>query len=301
MRKIHALALIGSLVMLSSCEKPVISDGSFIDEDGTGGEVVDAPTKKFTFTVKGDFSSPNFMRAGGYLSADGQDMTDLWVFDYVDGECVQSVHQQPSTAGDEWGKPVLRLRHGTHHVYFVASRGESPMVDDAAHTVTWGTPRDTFWKDYEVEVTGTSNGNRAVTLDRVATKLRVCVLDEIPDGCASVAITPDKWYYGLDYVTGDAVGQRRTDRVITVPSSYIGTEGSLALSIFGLSGAQEWQTDVTVQARNASGGDLGTAVIHDAPFIRNRSTEYSGCLFSTGVTADLTLSTAWSDPHVGEF
>lgn len=301
MRKIHVLALIGSLVMLSSCEKPVISDGSFIDDDGTGEEVTDVPTKKFTFTVKGDFSSPNFMRAGGYLSADWQDMTDLWVFDYVDGACVQSVHQQPSTAGDEWGRPVLRLRHGTHHVYFVASRGESPVVDDAARTVTWEKPSDTFWTDYEVTVTGTSNGNRAVTLDRVATKLRVSILDEIPDGCASVAITPDKWYYGLDYVTGDAVGQQRTERVITVPSSYIGTQGSLALSIFGLSGTQEWQTDVTVQARNASGGDLGTAVIHDAPFVRNRSTDYSGCLFSTGVNAELTLSTAWSDPHVGEF
>ena len=51
MRKIHALALIGSLVMLSSCEKPVISDDSFTSEDGTD-EVIDAPTKKFTFTVK---------------------------------------------------------------------------------------------------------------------------------------------------------------------------------------------------------------------------------------------------------
>lgn len=38
MRKIHVLALIRSLVMLSSCEKPVIGDGSFIDEDGTGEE-----------------------------------------------------------------------------------------------------------------------------------------------------------------------------------------------------------------------------------------------------------------------
>ena len=301
MRKIHALALIGSLVMLSSCEKPVISDDSFTSEDGTGDEVVDAPTKKFTFTVKGDFSSPHFMRAGGYLSADGQDMTDLWVFDYMDGVCVQSVHQQPSTAGDEWGKPVLRLRHGSHHVYFVASRGDTPSLDAASHVITWGTPRDTFWKDYEVEVTGTSNGNRAVTLDRVATKLKVTVLDEIPDGCASVAVTPDKWYYGWDYVAGDAVSQQHTERVISVPSSYIGTEGNLTLSVFGLSSSQEWQTDVTVQARNSSGDDLGTAVIHDAPFVRNRSTEYSGCLFSTGVTADLTLSTAWSDPHVGEF
>lgn len=285
--------------MLSSCEKPVISEDSFIDEDT--GEVVDTPTKKFTFTVKGDFSSPHFMRAGGYLSADGQDMTDLWVFDYVDGECVQSVHQQPSTAGDEWGMPVLHLRHGLHHVYFVASRGESPVVDDSGHTVTWEKPSDTFWADYEVTVTSTSNGNRAVTLGRVATRLKVTVLDEIPQGCSSIAVKPSVWYYGLDFVTGEAVSQRLQDRVVTIPASYVGTGGQLTVSVFGLSPAQEWESDISVRAMDADENVMGSADIIHAPFVRNRSTEYSGCLFSTPVEHDLSLSTQWSEPHTGTF
>lgn len=297
MRKIHALALIGSLVMLSSsCEKPVISEDSFTSEEGTGGEVVDAPARKFTFTVKGDFSNP-VMR--GYLSADGKDMTDLWVFDYVDDVCVQTVHQIPSD--ESFGKPSMKLTHGSHHVYFVASRGESPVVDDAAHTVTWEKPSDTFWSDYEVTVTGTSNGNRAVTLDRVATRLKVTVLDEIPQGCSAIAVKPSVWYYGLDFVTGEAVSQTQRDRVVTVPASYVGTSGQLTVSVFGLSAAQEWESDISVRAMDADGNVMGSASIVHAPFIRNRSTEYSGCLFATPVAHDLSLSTAWSDPHVGEF
>lgn len=48
-------------------------------------------------------------------------------------------------------------------------------------------------KDYEVSVVSTSNGNRAVTLDRVATKLRLTVVDKVPDGCQDVKVTPDRW------------------------------------------------------------------------------------------------------------
>ena len=136
--------------MLSSCEKPVISDDSFTSEDGTD-EVIDAPTKKFTFTLKGDFGSPHFMRAGGYLSADGQDMTDLWVLDYMDGALVGQLHQ---TAEDEdFGTPTMVLDFGSHHVYFVCSRGTTPTLSTEEHSITWATTSDTFYKDYSVSVT----------------------------------------------------------------------------------------------------------------------------------------------------
>ena len=142
--------------LMFGCEKPVFDN--VVEDNSTVAEV---QSKNFTFTVKGDFGSATFTR--GYLTADGQDMTDLWVFDYVDDVCVQSVHQ---TSGDEaWGKPTLTLGYGSHHVYFVASRGEGATLDVDGHVITWTGPRDTFWKDYEVEVVSTSNGNRAV-IDR---------------------------------------------------------------------------------------------------------------------------------------
>ena len=215
MKKIFLLMFAGLLV--AACEKPVlgdVEDESEVPEMGGGRNQL----KKFTFTVKGDFGAATFTRAAGYLNADGQDMTDLWVFDYVDGQCVQSVHQ---TATDEaWGKPQMSLAYGSHHVYFVASRGDEPAVDAEGHVIAWGTPRDTFWKDYEVDVVSTSNGNRAVTLD-------------------------------------------------------------------------------TVTAKDADGGVLGTATITGAPFKRNRSTEYSGSLFGSAGSMDVSLNVEWESPKMG--
>lgn len=291
MKKILFMMLAGLLV--AACEKPF--HGEVMEESESLETVSKNGAKKFTFTVKGDFGAATFTR--GYLSADGKEMTDLWVFDYVDGTCVQTVHQ---TAEDEaWGKPTLTLGYGSHHVYFVASRGEGATLDADGHTITWTGPRDTFWKDYEVEVVSTSNGNRAVTLDRVATKLLVAVNDEVPQGCASVVVTPARWYYGWDYVNGVAVAAQQTERMVTVPESYIGTKGQMSVSIFGLSGADEWVTNVSIEAQDADGGVLGSATITGAPFKANRSTEYSGNLFGSAGGLDVSVSGDWDSPKTG--
>jgi hypothetical protein len=286
MKKMLLMMFAGLLA--AACEKPVL--GVVEDE----GEDV-KPTKNFTFTVKGDFNTATFTR--GYLAADGKDMTDLWVFDYVDGVCVQSVHQTADDA--DWGAPKMSLSYGSHHVYFVASRGEGATVDADGHTITWTGPRDTFWKDYEVTVTNTSNGNRAVTLDRVTTKLRIVVNDEVPTGCAAVAVTPAKWYYGWDYVNGAAVASQQTERRVEVPEAYVGTTGKLGVTIFGLSGADEWVTNVSIQAQDADGGVLGSATITGAPFKSNRSTEYSGNLFGSAGGLDVSVNAAWENPKTG--
>ena len=117
-----------------------------------GGVDSNIPTKKFTFTMKGDFGSPSFdddesqnsSRRASYLQADGRDMTDVWVLDYVDGVLVQQVHQEDNTAED-FGKPVMQLAYGSHHVYFIASRGTNPTLNTTGGTVTWERPSDTFY------------------------------------------------------------------------------------------------------------------------------------------------------------
>lgn len=301
------------VALMCGCEKAIAPESENVNESERGG--VTSPAKKFTFTVKGDFGAATFgggddlaaepqgtrgmQRAAGYLSADGQDMTDLWVFDYMNGECVQSVHQ---TATDEaWGKPQMSLVYGSHHVYFVASRGDTPAVDADGHVITWGTPRDTFWKDYEVEVVNTSNGNRAVTLDRVATRLRLTVNDEIPANCAQVCVTPERWYYGWDYVNGVAVAQQQTERTINVPATYIGTAGQVTVSIFGLSGSSEWVTNVSVRAKDGDGAVIGSANIVGAPFKANRSTEYNGSLFGSTGNMDVSLNGNWETAYTGSW
>ena len=295
MKKLFLMAL--AVATMTACEKPIVGDVDddyFDDEEVVNPDV--EPTKKFTFTVKGDFSSPT-MR--GYLQADGKDMTDLWVFDFMDGECVQSLHQ--TNTDEDFGAPVMQMAYGAHHVYFVASRGDTPTLDKTAKTITWGTVRDTFWKDYEVSVVSTSNGNRAVTLDRVVTKLRVTIDDEVPDNCATLTITPATWYNGLNYTTGAVLEMQSgtTARTVDVPASYIGTSGQLVMSIFGFSSITEWTTDVTVTAKDGTSAVLGSATIEDAPFKRNRATEYHGNLFAVATSMGLSLDTDWDDASTG--
>ena len=280
--------------IMCGCERTVL-DNEELAETQTENKV-----KKFTFTVKGDFSAATFTRAvSDYLQADGSNMTDLWVFDYMDGKCVQSEHQ--TSESEDWGQPSMSLAYGNHHVYFVASRGEGPTVDNEGHAITWTGPRDTFWKDYEVSVVSTSNGNRAVTLDRVATKLRLTVVDKVPEGCQAVKVTPDRWYYGWDYVNGIAIASQKVERIVNLPSSYIGTTGQLAVSIFGLSGADEWVTNVAIMATDSNDNVIGSANIVGAPFKANRSTDYSGSLFGSSGSMDVSLNGSWENPKTGNW
>ena len=302
--------------LMCGCEKELkVSDGE--PDDESTGVVVNGPTKKFTFTVKGDFGSPTFMdgdqgdasvngtgsaapsrRAATYLTDDGNQMTDLWVFDFVGDDCVQSLHQ--TTSDEAWGQPQMSLALGTHHVYFVASRGVSPVVNATAKTITWSSVRDTYWKDYEVTVVSTSNGNRAVTLERVVAKLKLTINDEIPTGASTLTCTPASWHYGLNYTTGAPVAATSDQPItISIPSSYIGTIGQLSASFFTVSGADEWTTNVGVVIKDGNSTTLGSAVIANAPLKRNRSTEYSGSLFSSGGAVTVSVNGDWLSPHVG--
>lgn len=300
--------------LMCGCEKELKTSENVVTGDDV---VVSGPTKKFTFTVKGDFGSPTFRdgdqcdtsgngtesaapsrRATTYLTDEGNQMTDLWVFDFVGDVCVQSIHQTTSDA--TWGQPQMSLALGAHHVYFVASRGVSPAVNATAKTITWTSVRDTYWKDYDVTVVNTSNGNRAVTLDRVVAKLKLTINDEIPTGASTLTCTPASWHYGMNYTTGAPVAATSDQPItISIPSSYIGTAGQLSVSFFTVSMVDEWTTNVSVAIKDGNSTTLGSAVIANAPLKRNRSTEYSGSLFSSGGAVTVSVDGDWLSPHVG--
>ena len=295
MKKLFLMAL--AVATMTACEKPLADE--YAEKSGLPGTQEQSElAKKFTFTLKGDFSEEWKPVTRGYLAADGKDMTDVWVLDYMDGALVQQVHQTDDTAED-FGKPVLNLAYGEHRVYFIASRGVNPVLETDAHTITFGNVRDTFWKRYDVSVVATSNGNRAVTLDRVVTKLRLTFTDEVPATANSISIVPHTWYYGLDYMTGQpASTQTDAATVITIPDASKGQTGIQA-SLFGFSGADEWNTDVVISSRTATDSVLGSATITTAPFKANRVSDYSGPLFSAGGSLSLSLNGEWITPYEG--
>ena len=278
-------------VLLCACEQP-----SIIDEPSASGNTVAG--KKFTFTVKGAFTDEWKPVTRGYLAADGKDMTDLWVLDYMDGTLIQQLHQDENTE-DDFGKPSMTLAYGSHHVYFVASRGTSPVLNTEACTITWSSVRDTFWKDYDVTVVSTSNGNRAVTLDRVVTKLSMAFTDAISSDASTINFTPATWYYGLNYLTGEPTDATASQTcVMTLPSGYA-SRTDVSVSYFSISPTAEWTTDVTVNSKDADGNIIGQGLMEDVPLKRNRVTEYSGPLFTSGGEMSLTLNGTWETSETG--
>ena len=283
-------------MLLTSCEKSLVND----DEVERNPSVSAVDGKRFMFTVKGDFSEEWKSVTRGYLQADGKDMTDLWVLDYMGDVLVQQIHQSDNTAED-FGRPSMTLAYGSHHVYFVASRGVSPTLSTTNGTITWTTVRDTFWKDYAVEVVSTSNGNRAVTLDRIVTKLALKFTDAVSANASTINFTPSSWYYTLNYKTGEPTTSTTSQTISTsVPASYIGNTDVL-ISYFSLSPSTDWTTDVNVNSIDGDNNIIGQGDMANVPLKRNRVTEYSGPLFSSGGTVTTSLNTDWITTYEGSW
>ena len=282
-------------VMLASCTK---DDDDPEQAPQTHLSVhVDADTIQthttVTFSCLG-FELQPFTRS---LEADGKALTDLWVLDYIGTTLAQQIHQVSTDT--DFGTPTLNLAVGYHHIYFIASRGSGTTLSTENHTITFTRVLDTFYKDYEINVTATSNGSRSVTLERIVTKLTTVITDAIPEGAATFNLTPEVWHYGIDYTTGLPISATASRTItINIPSSEIGFTNE-HLSIFGFSTEDELTTNVTLNCKKADGTILGSAVLANVPLKRNRITEYTGPLFSSNGQTTVDLTTDWEDTHTG--
>lgn len=225
------------------------------------------------------------------------DLTDLWMFDYVGDELKQTLHQSSTDEG--FGVLSVSMGYGEHTLYFVASRGTTPTSDTDAQTITWVKPSDTFWAIATVTVSPSSESSQAVSLSRVATRLRITVNDEVPDGAAKFVITPAQWYYGIDYTTGSGIAPSANQpREVNIPSSYIGTTGQLAISIFGFVPSADWHTDITAALKASDESALGQVTLGNVTLNKNITTAYSGGILSTSKAFTLTADDVWGDEDI---
>ena len=291
MKKIFMMAF--AVAVITACEKsePMVPVNANVHIDTT------PPTDyvTITFSCQGFEIQPFGTRAE--LKADGKALTDLWVLDYIGTTLAQQIHQVSTDT--DFGTPTLNLSVGSHHIYFIASRGSGATLSTENHTITFTRVLDTFYKDYEIDVTATSNDSRSVTLDRIVTKLTTVIADAIPEGAATFNLTPEAWHYGIDYTTGLPISATPSQIItINIPSSEIGVTNE-HLSIFGFSTEDEWTTNLTLECKKADGTILGSAVLANVPLKRNRITTYSGPLFSAEGLTTVSLSTEWDTEHVG--
>lgn len=287
MKSMFVLMLAG--VLVAACGKPVPGE---VGDSGEEWTEAGAPSRPVRFSVAG--TAWSVTRS---LEADGKAMTDLWVYDYMDGSLVRTAHK---SEGDvDIDQPVLGMKYGRHRVYFVASRGKSPGVDGSE--VVWGQVSDTFWKAVDVEVGSGSASVVPVVLDRVVARLSVQVTDALPEGAATLTVEPSAWWAGLDYVTGAAVGESLGAKQVVIPAAYIGREGGLSAAFFCIGDAGEWLSDLEIAVRDADGEAMGSVTLRDVPFERNRQTTVRGGLFSAARGFLVSLGDEWRDECVIEW
>ena len=262
------------------------------DEQQTA-KPVSVELKTITFTF-GDMFTQHAMTRADVASLD---LTDLWMFDYVGDELQQTVHQ--SSTDDGFGSISASMGYGDHTLYFVASRGTTPTSDTDAQTITWVKPSDTFWATATVTVSPSSESSQAVSLSRVATRLRITVNDEVPAQAAKFVITPAQWYYGIDYTTGIGIAPSANQpREVNIPSSYIGITGQLAISIFGFVPSADWHTDIIAALKASDESTLGQVTLEDVEMKRNITTSYSGGILGTAKAFTLTADDAWGEDDI---
>lgn len=220
-------------------------------------------------------------------------LTDLWLFDYLDGSLVSTIHQSSTDEG--FGSVSLSADYGDHTFYFVASNSVDPVIDGTF--ISWTRIKEVFWKSLSLTVAPGMTTSQDVSLQRVCTRLRVSVTDEVPSGLASLTLTPTHWYYGMDYTTSSPTDDRNTPRTINVPASYAGTTGNLATSIYSLCGTEGFSTNVQLTANGTDESTLASISLEDVPFKRNRITAYSGSLFSSTRTMTISVDDGWDEDY----
>ena len=258
--------------MLLSCEKEETLTANVYEPKDS------LQSKTVTFTFGED-------RGGTRATLQELNITDLWLFDYVGDELKQTIHK---TEG--FDALTISMDYGEHRLCFVASRGTDPTV--TAPTISWEKPSDTFWATLTMDVQPATSATQSVTLKRVATRLRIGITDEITAQMARLEVEPATWYYGIDVKTGEGRDARRQMRSVTIPASYIGTQGQLTASFFGLSLA-DWQTDIDVRLVGSSDALLGEVLLPSVSFRQNRTTTYGGGILGRTLPLSVSVDDTW--------
>ena len=277
MKKI--MMAMAAAAMLLSCEK----EKTLMVKVNEPKDSLQAKTITFTF---GEITHHEMTR--GTLS--DASITDLWLFDYMGEDLKQTIHQ--SSTDDGFGSVAVTAETGDHSFCFVASRGTGATVSGGA--ITWDKPSDTFWEKTTLTVTPQTATAQSVELQRVATKLKITITDEVPATLSKLTIAADTWHSGINALTGEPTAAAARTSTINVPASYIGTTGQLVASIFGICGT-DYTTDVSVTASDANSQTIASVTLVDVPMKRNTTTSYSGPLFTRQPTFSMTVADSWGE------
>ena len=276
-----AIAL--ACLVAAGCDKPQTETPADVVNDSTT-----TPAWDDTITISISFGEDNRTRA----TLEEAKLKDLWLFDYVGGSLVQTIHQSSTDAG--FGAASVGISYGEHTFYVVASGGTDATTDGT--TITWAKPGDTFYLAKTGDLQPTGDKDVSLQLKRVATRLRIAPSDEIPADIASIA-WQYTWYNALNYLTGEADGAQSAERSVSVPASYIGTTGTLTVAAYSLCPIDGYKTDIKITARRSDESAITEINLSDVAFERNRLTILSGGLATGTRSFGISVDDAWADDY----
>jgi hypothetical protein len=96
-------------------------------------------------------------------------------------------------------------------------------------------------------------------------------------------------------MTGDASAENADAHDVSVPSSYIGTTGSLSVGMWVISKKADWTINLRVQALKSDETLMADITLANVPVKRNRVTNISGQLFGASTPLGITVNTTWDD------
>jgi len=227
-------------------------------------------------------SAPAVRKVAPLTDEDGQQMTDLLLFD----GSTYLLRQQNSDPN--FGTVTVMLSLGEHHLHFIATRSAGLSYEDGLLKCT--SLRPTFGKHYDMTVSGGSD--ESITLTRITGQLVITVDDEIPTGAKDLRIQVGDSYTSIDPTTFNATRIGAFDQTVGI-SGKVGSSGNeWKLNILVPTYGEEHETTYTLTATNTSGDIIGQAT-GTLTLNSNTKTLLHGNLF-TGTTAAFSLSTAWN-------
>jgi len=301
-----ALALATAVTMLTSCFSPqdVLTDSE---------DLTEANSKQFTFHLKGDFvteyTEMGETRAAVRLEDDNTaGMTDVWALDYVPVEgatgeyrLVQMVHQGKADQG--FGTPQMALAYGHHEVCLITSKGDSPVLTATTgststsgqpHRLSWTKVKDTFALLYSVDVTTSSNGNRAPELKRIVSGIKLVMTDVVPQDARDISITALRSLgLSLPSLTADAMAAHTV--TLSIPDSWKGTSGKDAAT-YTLCPDNEMMTDVNIKVKSTDDKTISDFDVTGIALRPNRISNLTGQVFGRGSGFQISINGQWDDP-----
>lgn len=223
-------------------------------------------------------------------------ITDLWVFDYVDGVCQQQAHQTPND--DLFGTVAMNLTYGTHNIKFVASKGTTPSV--TASGISWTKVMDTFCLDYPVTVSASSNGNRAPELKRCVSGLTIENTDAIPANAKEIKITLTNRYGTLTLPGLVGSGDGAFTNTLAFQTGDAGTTG-LKMNTYTLCPQETFKVDVKVKVVGKDNSTISEFEVSNVELKMNRKTVLKGECFDRSNGFSVSVDDEWEMSSTIEF